>query len=107
MGFVLARLASPICRWFPILQFNRSSQKEGKCHIQSLSHGRPSRGSSSDDTENCESDPRLHFFQSLALLETGERDDYQAALALQRGESLPPQTPAQLEMCRVSFAELL
>lgn len=49
----------------------------------------------------------MDIIQRLALLEAGERDDHQAALALQRGEPFPPPTPAQLEMRRVSFLELL
>ncbi|KAF8125987.1 hypothetical protein EV363DRAFT_1225087 [Boletus edulis] len=79
MGFVLTKLASPV-RWFLNVPCNEGPKKE---------------------------DPRAQYLQRLSVLEKGERDDYEAALALQRGEDLPPQTEAQLEMSKVSFAELL
>ncbi|KAG9308395.1 hypothetical protein JVU11DRAFT_11883 [Chiua virens] len=49
----------------------------------------------------------MDFVQQLILLERGERDDHEAALALERGKPLPPPTPAQLAMQKMSFAEAL
>ncbi|KAF9242081.1 hypothetical protein BU15DRAFT_73009 [Melanogaster broomeanus] len=53
------------------------------------------------------SDRSMALLRALGLLAEGELDDHRAALAIERGEPLPPPTAAQLTLESSSFADLL
>ncbi|KIK81056.1 hypothetical protein PAXRUDRAFT_157002 [Paxillus rubicundulus Ve08.2h10] len=59
------------------------------------------------EQKSTDTDQSMELLRTLGLLAEGELDDHRAALAVERGEELPPPTQAQLALETNPFADIL